>query len=386
MRQRVPADRVRQYGVLILTAFVSAGCRESGEPVAGIPSAAKPVTAPESIDLLQQLVVPRDQVRGEFQLVNGTLLVPAIEAAHLEFPVKLPPAYRLDMQAQRMTGNGSLNIGLVVGESQVMAVLEGWGNRLCGLSLVEGETGERNATTTQRPVFVPGRLTLLRFVVYPDQVMVECDGHRVIDWRGNSAHLSLDERFFQPRTPGRLILGGWLSEFRITEARLTALEGRAIVSPPGEPSQPLSTPASEGDGWQRVTARADGFSVRMPVTPTRTTIEGATQYIAETEQGGWLVTLSPLESSDLPKDAILDQLQSEVFDSGEAILRQTSLTVRGADAAREVVALDGEGDAIVVRYILAQNRMFQVMYVGAKLRIDAPETRRFLDSFELIAP
>ena len=203
----------------VLLACLSTLSCDSAKPSASAKPAALANDAARGIDLLQRIELPRDQIQGDCQMSDGALVISGEQAAYLEMPVDAPERYMLEMRVQRLQGDGSLNVGLVVGPSQVMAVLDGWRTRENGLSLVEGKPGNQNRTRTSRRIFEPGEKVLVRCVVSPQEVTVECDAYPAIQWQGDPQELSLDTRNFPPRAPRRLMIGGWGGKLRISDAR-----------------------------------------------------------------------------------------------------------------------------------------------------------------------
>ncbi len=387
--------RKLRLSAAVLAGAAFAGCGRAG-PATGTGAAAPAPPATPSdraapattLNLLEHVQVPRDQVQGDFRLVDGALIVPSIPAAHLEVPADTPSAYRLELDVERLAGNGSLNLGLVVGGRRVMLVLEGWNGTLSALNLLDGQSGDNNATTSRRPIFAAGRPVSIDCTVHPRNVSVRCDGQTVIDWQGDSSRLSMDERFFHPRSTSRLIIGGWNAQLRITRLQLTSLSGDPIVvdppaSTPVSPAAPGVSPPPQ-DGWTMYEAKAYGFTVRMPATPTRQEIEGATQFLADSSHGAYIVTVSQTDRAGLAPRDFIDQVQAGMFDEGERVVRQRFFDLAGAVAAKEVAAVDAENDVIAVRFVLSPTHAYQVFYVGPQDRLDAPETRRFLESFELV--
>ena len=219
--------RFTAVGCVFLTCLAAMSCdstSSTGPTASNSGSSTKPAAsandAARGIDLLQRIELPRDQIQGDCQLSDGAIVISGEQAAYLELPVDVPERYMLEMRVQRLQGDGSLNVGLVVGPSQVMAVLDGWRTRENGLSLVEGKPGNQNRTRTSRRIFEPGEKVLVRCVVSPQEVTVECDAYPAIQWRGDPQELSLDTRNFPPRTPRRLMIGGWGGKLRVSEGRL----------------------------------------------------------------------------------------------------------------------------------------------------------------------
>jgi len=61
------------------------------------------------------------------------------------------------------------------------------------------------------------------------------------------------------------------------------------------------------------------------------------------------------------------------------------LSVAG-HTAREYVIVDKDGNVLVTRSVWANNRLFQMIVVGDEGIEQRPDTRRFLDSFNVVSP
>src|SRR5262245_32188491 len=107
--------------VLCLIAVALNGCQKKNNAGRSASSGAvspgsRPVaTERNSVDLLTRIDPARDQLRGEFSLVSGALNTPSIPAAQLALPVIPPAEYLLEVEAVKVSGNGSMNVGLIVG-------------------------------------------------------------------------------------------------------------------------------------------------------------------------------------------------------------------------------------------------------------------------------
>ena len=186
---------------------------------------AQPSTTPTGppVNLLASINPQRDQVRGEWKMEGGTLMVPNAQAATLVIPSTVPEEYTLTVVAERMMGNDSLNLGLIVGGRQTMLALEGWGMRASGLNMVNGRTADNNETTFTSAVFTPGTPSTIVCTVRKASVQVTCNGQQVVNWSGDPQQLSLDARFWTDIPAGKLFVGAWQTNFRISKLELVPL-------------------------------------------------------------------------------------------------------------------------------------------------------------------
>ncbi|MEQ8789364.1 MAG: hypothetical protein RIC55_23930 [Pirellulaceae bacterium] len=176
-----------------------------------------------AVDLLKQIDVDRDSVNGEFYFEDGALIVPEMRIAHLELADPPPSNYRLELLAQRLTEGGSLNVGLVCGDSEVAMVFDAFNPKVSGLNLLDRRSADRNQSTKRGTTFdddLPHRIVC---TVRPGEIHVTCDGEQLVDWQGDTSRLQFDQRFWQVRNHQRLRIVSWSSSFRILQWRLTEL-------------------------------------------------------------------------------------------------------------------------------------------------------------------
>jgi hypothetical protein len=204
-----------------LVCIAVGGCQESASKAPSSAASNPGSKKSTPIDLLAQIDPTRDQIRGAFKREGESLIVPSHQGAKLAIPVDPPAEYRLFVEVERTSGYGSFNLGLVIGDHATTLVLEGWNLKLSGLSLVDGQTPQRNPTAYRVPLFPTDRPIVLECTVLARDVFVRCDRERIVEWSGDPARLSRSDD--DPQSTGRLTIGGWDAEFRITRLELTPL-------------------------------------------------------------------------------------------------------------------------------------------------------------------
>jgi len=226
----VPLEKLseadRRYVKQQASRVVSSGSPALAEGAASgsSPSASPPLlhdTGP--VNLLTQIRPERDQVRGTWRMEGASLITPKDQAATLVIPSAVPLEYVLTVVAERILGNDSLNLGLIVGGRQTMLTLDGWGSKASGLNTIEGRTASDNVTTFRSPVFLPGKPSTIVCTVRLAGVQVSCNGQVVMNWTGNPDQLDLDRRFWTNLPRDKLFLGTWSSSFRISKLELMPL-------------------------------------------------------------------------------------------------------------------------------------------------------------------
>lgn len=156
----------------------------------------------------------------------------------------------------------------------------------------------------------------------------------------------------------------------------------------------LSVPALAADTWSEFKSSEGGFAVMMPGQPTmeQQRIEGANtpNNIYGVQQGNRNFAVSYHEySADVIKRTTADRLLAGVEQSAaEAIkgtVRADRNMVLGGHQAREAV-IDSGAQTMKARYLLAGNRLYQVVFVGEKGAENGTDAATFLDSFRLTMP
>jgi hypothetical protein len=181
------------------------------------------VPAGAAVDLLALLNPEQDQLQGQWRREGGALISPATDAAMIQVPYAPGQDYRLTLVAEPATVARGLNLGIVVGGHEVMVALEGWDKRANGLNLVDGKTADDNETTNIAAVFDAGRPTTIVCIVRKTAVQITSNGQPLIQWSGDPARLSLDQRFWPHSAPGKLFLASWESSYRISKLELVPL-------------------------------------------------------------------------------------------------------------------------------------------------------------------
>ncbi|MEZ6059514.1 MAG: hypothetical protein R3C19_04040, partial [Planctomycetaceae bacterium] len=113
------------------------------------------------------------------------------------------------------------NVGLPVGESMTLLVIDGFGGRFSGLGVIanrilEGrEDAYHGSLLTSNPAELVIRVT-------PTSVKVTCDGKQIVNWTGNASELTIRRQFWNYRDDA-IFLGSWNSEFILRSATIRSL-------------------------------------------------------------------------------------------------------------------------------------------------------------------
>ncbi|HZL90260.1 MAG TPA: hypothetical protein VFB96_17985, partial [Pirellulaceae bacterium] len=321
------------------------------------------------MDLLKEIDASRDARSGTWTTRDGALISPATPAAALQILYQPPPAYRWTVVAQRLSGSESLNLGFVIEQRPAMCALEGWGQKLSGLSLLDGQTGDNNATTVRQPVLVEGRPNTIVLTVRPSRVVCEVNGRTIIDWTGSPQQLSLDRRYWDKVGGGQLFLGSWGSSYAISKCQVEVLPlSEALASRNPSAASAPATSASPTNaarnwpvpsGWEKLEDAANGFRVAFPVKPFNQPQSAGVQYLAEHDNMAFSAQMVPAESRGAREDVVLSRLCQQTFNTGEhRLLTVGTPTHDGKKWALLAVARDDEGQIYTIRMYLKSGRLF----------------------------
>ncbi|OYV86037.1 MAG: hypothetical protein B7Z73_12455 [Planctomycetia bacterium 21-64-5] len=186
------------------------------------PKPSVPLASAESVDLLKQVDMARDHVNGNWKRDAEALVSPRLLVAKIELPFAPSGDYELTIVAERLSGNDSFIVGLVIDGRQVAMTLDGYGGETAGLADLDHHDGAENATTRRGRLLPPGKPHTVVCTVRGSSLRVTCDGEPVIAWSGDAARLS-DSDFWQVHDKRRLYLGAWDSEFKYTRIELKPL-------------------------------------------------------------------------------------------------------------------------------------------------------------------
>ncbi len=188
--------------------------------------AEKPARPQDAIDLLALVDVSKDKVSAEWQKESAQLLSPKAFGARLELPYQPPDEYELTVIAEPLDEPNGLLLGQRSGANRFAALLSysaGKGEPANALENIDGQN-VGNASTVRREVLVKGRPSQIICTVRNGSVTVTCDGHELIQWRGDSKRLSLSDYWKTPNE-ATLFLGAYDCRYRFSRVTLTPLSG-----------------------------------------------------------------------------------------------------------------------------------------------------------------
>lgn len=144
--------------------------------------------------------------------------------------------------------------------------------------------------------------------------------------------------------------------------------------------------------WQQFRSEADGFSIELPAAPkteSRDLGEGQTQKFFTVEIGAEtylasVIQLGPGRVPANPEQAYFDTLMKAYTDGSKTTLRSSRLFTLAGHAGIEGIA-DAEGSAHLIDIVTAGDRIYLIVYAGAKGQEATPKGTHMRDSFKLLS-
>ncbi|HVJ66328.1 MAG TPA: hypothetical protein VM510_00010 [Caulifigura sp.] len=173
-----------------------------------------------SVNLLTMIDPRLDAVHGLWHRTEGPLESFKESMAVLQIPYDLPESYTLTTHVKRVSGTDSFGLGLKVGDSQALLVMDAY-DGVSGFHRLSGKRANQNASTKKGRVLAADQVVELVCQATPTSVQLKADGKVVTDWKGKASDLSVDEKY---RTPARpwLFVTAHDSVFEITRMKLTS--------------------------------------------------------------------------------------------------------------------------------------------------------------------
>ncbi len=191
------------------TAAVSSPAASASTSPSGAP------VLPGARDLLSDIDLARDTVRGAWKLDNGALVSPVSAGALIKVPGDIPPQYDLALTVERKANQKELVVGFVRGGQQSAFLLDSEGTA-SGLDLYSSDTHHGAVITN-------GQVANVVLKVRKIGVQVLVDG-KVIFERRSSDPLPSAAADWKPSDQGTLFLGTQKSRYAITHLTLTPIE------------------------------------------------------------------------------------------------------------------------------------------------------------------
>ncbi|NQV24393.1 MAG: hypothetical protein HQ518_08500 [Rhodopirellula sp.] len=181
----------------------------------------------ESIDLLPMIDVGKDAVAGKWIKADGFVESPKQFGARIEIPFEPPAEYELTVIATPLDEPNGLVLGQLLDGHRFLTLVNyaaSKNNPASALENIDGRNVGSNATTMLLELLQKNRPSQIIVTVRKDSVVVQCDGRKIIDWRGKPEQLSLGDYWNTPNA-NSLFLGAYDCRYRFSRVSLVALSG-----------------------------------------------------------------------------------------------------------------------------------------------------------------
>ena len=150
--------------------------------------------------------------------------------------------------------------------------------------------------------------------------------------------------------------------------------------------------AQQHNEWEQFRSEADGFSIEMPGTPkveTRDLGKGASQKMYSVEIGqesyfASVIQLAPGDGPRNPDEAYFSILMKAYVEGSTTTLRSSRMTTWVGHSALEGVA-DAASGTHLIDITAAGDRVYLVVFAGAKGAENEPKAKHLRDSFKLLS-
>ena len=152
-----------------------------------------------------------------------------------------------------------------------------------------------------------------------------------------------------------------------------------------------SVTAQQHNEWQPYRSEADGFSIEMPGTPkveTRDLGQGASQKMFSIEIGAEsyfasVIDLTAGKGPRNPDEAYFSVLMKAYTDGSTTTLRSSRMVKWAGYTAMEGIA-DAASGTHLINLTAVGDRVYLVVFAGAKGSENEPKAKRLRDSFKVL--
>ncbi|MCA8996029.1 MAG: hypothetical protein KDA80_03570 [Planctomycetaceae bacterium] len=198
---------------------------------------------------LLSAIDPESSVAGRWSTSDDGLQVNALPGARLAIPAKFGEEYDFRVRFTRGSGSNSIALIFVHGPGQAAFDIDGWGQHLAGVQLIDGQDMRAHRHRTENVTLQNGREYTAVVEVRRGRVRGLLDGKELWSVQTDGANLRLLPLWRLPSTQ-TLGLGAWDSETVFHSVEFRNLGGspsitgaETPVSATRNPNVPLSTPS-----------------------------------------------------------------------------------------------------------------------------------------------
>ena len=172
---------------------------------------------------LMKIANVKDSINGEWELNNGVLTSPGAGATKLVFKYSPPEEYIFNATVERVNGNNSLVVCLIIEGKQFETVIDGWDSKISGIEVISGKGASENATRYKGNQVLGIKPSQVQIVVRKSLIEVNVNGHKITNWRPEPEKLSLSTDWIIPQKD-LIYVGSFNTSFKFTKLEVEPLK------------------------------------------------------------------------------------------------------------------------------------------------------------------
>lgn len=187
-----------------------------------------PVNLLALIDPKKHTLVGEWKMHGASLVGSGTGKRPS-----LQLPYEPGEEYDLEVTCKRLGGDDHFCVGLVAGNRQVLALIDGTSKdgqgRVSGLHLVDQKNSDDNATTVKGQRLKLNQTNTIIYSVRAGKIEVSFNGKVITSFKGDFSRLSLMKQHAVPNKKALFLYMSPKSSFQIDRIVVTPMKGKGKI-------------------------------------------------------------------------------------------------------------------------------------------------------------
>jgi hypothetical protein len=197
-------------GGLLFLVLAGGACSELPPSISG--------KAPNN--LLKLIDLDQDSVKGTWSMDDSGLKSPGCSFGRVQIPYVPGEEYNVKLVAQRLFGTDMIALGLVRGGKQFVVGIDGSNKYIAsGIDRIDEKPFSENETAIKRTLLSNDKASEIDVQVRKDSIVVQVDGTKVVDWRGEDKRLSLFSEWKVPL--GKALFVGTFTQYNISTLEVT---------------------------------------------------------------------------------------------------------------------------------------------------------------------
>ena len=182
------------------------------------------VSGGAKVDLLKLIDPEKDTVKGTWTLVDGKLVSDKTGYCRIEIPYKPPEEYDFRIVFTRTEGKDFIGQILYKSEHQFTWVMDGFGDTISGLDVLNGKRFQENETTVKGKLLMNNQPQSSIVQVRKSGVTVQLNGKSIVKLATNYSDLRIWEQL-KLRNSSVLGLAEWNNEVSFSVVELIEITG-----------------------------------------------------------------------------------------------------------------------------------------------------------------